>query len=72
MPTAFRCWSTAARPAVHMTIDVQRHRLRFLSSFTGHKLYGPTGIGVLYAKHKHLVAMRPYNGGGEMIREVSQ
>ena len=40
--------------------------------FTGHKLYGPTGIGVLYAKHEHLVAMRPFNGGGEMIREVAQ
>ena len=40
--------------------------------FTGHKLYGPTGIGVLYAKHEHLVAMRPYNGGGEMIREVAK
>ena len=40
--------------------------------FTGHKLYGPTGIGVLYAKHEHLVAMRPYNGGGEMIREVAR
>ena len=39
---------------------------------TGHKLYGPTGIGVLYAKHEHLVAMRPYNGGGEMIREVAR
>jgi cysteine desulfurase/selenocysteine lyase len=40
--------------------------------FTGHKLYGPTGIGVLYAKHEHLVGMRPYNGGGEMIREVAR
>ena len=40
--------------------------------FTGHKLYGPTGIGVLYAKHEHLVAMRPFNGGGEMIREVAR
>ena len=39
---------------------------------TGHKLYGPTGIGVLYGKHAHLAAMRPYNGGGEMIREVSE
>ncbi|UCF51873.1 MAG: aminotransferase class V-fold PLP-dependent enzyme, partial [Bradyrhizobium sp.] len=40
--------------------------------FTGHKVYGPTGIGVLWAKYDHLVAMRPFNGGGEMIREVSQ
>jgi cysteine desulfurase / selenocysteine lyase len=39
---------------------------------TGHKLYGPTGIGALYGKLEHLKAMRPYNGGGEMIREVSR
>ena len=39
-------------------------------AFTGHKLYGPTGIGVLYGKHEHLAAMPPFNGGGEMIREV--
>jgi cysteine desulfurase/selenocysteine lyase len=37
---------------------------------TGHKLYGPTGIGVLYGKHAHLAAMPPFNGGGEMIRDV--
>jgi cysteine desulfurase/selenocysteine lyase len=40
--------------------------------FTGHKAYGPTGIGALYAKPEHLAAMPPYQGGGEMIREVSQ
>jgi cysteine desulfurase/selenocysteine lyase len=39
--------------------------------FTGHKTYGPTGIGVLYAKKKHLDAMPPYMGGGEMIESVS-
>jgi cysteine desulfurase/selenocysteine lyase len=37
---------------------------------TGHKLYGPTGIGALYGKYEHLAAMRPFNGGGEMIRDV--
>jgi cysteine desulfurase/selenocysteine lyase len=37
---------------------------------TGHKLYGPTGIGVLYGKYDLLAAMQPYNGGGEMIRDV--
>ena len=42
------------------------------TSFTGHKLYGPTGIGALYGKYEHLVAMPPFNGGGEMIREVFQ
>jgi len=39
-------------------------------AFTGHKLYGPSGIGVLYGRHEHLTAMPPFNGGGEMIREV--
>jgi cysteine desulfurase/selenocysteine lyase len=60
-----------AQGAVHLDIDVQDLDCDFYA-FTGHKLYGPTGIGVLYAKHAHLVAMRPFNGGGEMIREVAQ
>ena len=57
--------------AVHLTIDVQDIGADFYA-FTGHKLYGPSGIGVLYAKHDLLVNMRPYNGGGEMIREVGR
>jgi cysteine desulfurase/selenocysteine lyase len=60
-----------AQGAVHLNIDVQDLDCDFYA-FTGHKLYGPTGIGALYAKHEHLVAMRPYNGGGEMIREVAK
>src|SRR6266849_5549536 len=60
-----------SQAAVHLAIDVQDIDCDFYV-FTGHKLYGPTGIGVLYAKHEHLVAMRPYNGGGEMIREVAR
>ena len=60
-----------AQGAVHLNVDVQDIDCDFYA-FTGHKLYGPTGIGVLYAKHEHLVAMRPYNGGGEMIREVAK
>jgi cysteine desulfurase / selenocysteine lyase len=60
-----------AQGAVHLPIDVQDLDCDFYA-FTGHKVYGPTGIGALYAKHEHLVAMRPYNGGGEMIREVAQ
>lgn len=55
--------------AVHLPVDVQDIGCDFYV-FTGHKVYGPTGIGVLWAKYDHLVAMRPYNGGGEMIREV--
>src|SRR5207247_4887555 len=57
--------------AVHLPVDVQDLDCDFYV-FTGHKIYGPTGIGALYAKHEHLVAMRPYNGGGEMIREVAK
>jgi cysteine desulfurase/selenocysteine lyase len=60
-----------SQAAVHLPVDVQDLDADFYA-FTGHKLYGPTGIGVLYAKHHHLVAMRPYNGGGEMIREVAR
>lgn len=55
--------------AVHLPVDVQDIGCDFYV-FTGHKVYGPTGIGVLWSKYDHLVAMRPYNGGGEMIREV--
>ncbi|MGY8631682.1 cysteine desulfurase [Bradyrhizobium sp. 14AA] len=57
--------------AVHIPVDVQDIGCDFYV-FTGHKVYGPTGIGVLWAKYDHLVAMRPFNGGGEMIREVSR
>src|SRR5437016_5998953 len=60
-----------AQAAVHLDIDVQDIGCDFFA-FTGHKLYGPTGIGVLYGRHEHLVAMPPFNGGGEMIKEVFQ
>src|SRR6201988_1092281 len=58
-----------AQGAVHLDVDVVDLDCDFYA-FTGHKLYGPTGIGVLYGKHEHLEAMPPFNGGGEMIREV--
>jgi cysteine desulfurase / selenocysteine lyase len=58
-----------AQGAVHLDVDVQDIDCDFYA-FTGHKLYGPTGIGVLYGKYAHLQAMPPFNGGGEMIREV--
>ncbi len=57
--------------AVHQIVDVRDLDVDFYA-VTGHKLYGPTGIGALYAKRAHLKAMRPFNGGGEMIREVSR
>jgi cysteine desulfurase/selenocysteine lyase len=57
--------------AVHQPVDVHALDIDFYA-VTGHKLYGPTGIGALYAKRAHLKAMRPFNGGGEMIREVSR
>jgi len=60
-----------AQGAVHLDVDVRDLDCDFYV-FTGHKLYGPTGIGVLYGKYKHLEAMPPFNGGGEMIREVSE
>jgi cysteine desulfurase/selenocysteine lyase len=55
--------------AVHLDVDVRDIGCDFYV-FTGHKVYGPTGIGVLYGKHDLLAAMRPFNGGGEMIRDV--
>jgi cysteine desulfurase / selenocysteine lyase len=58
-----------SQAAVHLDVDVRALDCDFYV-FTGHKLYGPTGIGVLYGKHAHLTAMPPFNGGGEMIREV--
>ncbi len=60
-----------AQGAVHLPVDVQDIDCDFYA-VTGHKLYGPTGIGALYAKHDLLAEMRPFNGGGEMIREVAQ
>ena len=57
--------------AVHTQVNVQELDIDFYA-VTGHKLYGPTGIGALYAKRAYLKAMRPFNGGGEMIREVTR
>lgn len=59
-----------SQAAVHSTVDVQDIGADFYV-FTGHKLYGPTGIGVLYGKREHLEAMRPFRGGGEMIERVT-
>ncbi len=59
-----------AQAAPHLKVDVQALDCDFYA-FSGHKLYGPTGIGVLYGKRKLLEAMPPWQGGGEMIRKVT-
>ncbi len=59
-----------AQAAPHLALDVAALDCDFYA-FSGHKLYGPTGTGVLYAKAEHLQAMPPYQGGGEMILSVS-
>src|SRR5438067_5215938 len=59
----------AAQSVPHMPVDVQDLDCDFLA-FSGHKMCGPTGIGILYAKKSILQAMPTYHGGGEMIREV--
>ncbi len=59
-----------SQSAVHMPIDVQDLDVDFFA-MTGHKLYGPSGIGVLYGKPELLDAMPPYMGGGEMIKDVT-
>jgi cysteine desulfurase/selenocysteine lyase len=61
----------ASQGAVHGAVDVQALDADFVV-FTGHKTYGPTGIGVLYGKAEHLRKMPPYQGGGEMISEVTE
>ncbi len=58
-----------SQAAVHLDVDVQEIGCDFYV-FTGHKLYGPTGIGALWGNYEHLAAMPPFNGGGEMIRDV--
>ena len=64
------CMIDGAQSAPHIRIDVQDLDCDFFA-FSGHKMYGPTGIGVLYGKEKYLSAMPPYQGGGEMIGTVS-
>jgi cysteine desulfurase/selenocysteine lyase len=59
-----------AQMVVHGKVDVQALDADFYA-FSGHKLYGPTGIGVLYGKAERLAALPPYQGGGEMIGQVS-
>ena len=60
----------AAQSAPHMPLDVQQMDCDFMA-FSGHKMYGPTGIGVLYGKEAWLEKLPPYQGGGEMIDKVT-
>ena len=60
----------ASQSIPHMAVDVQALDMDFMA-FTGHKMCGPTGIGILYGKREHLEAMPPYMGGGDMIRKVT-
>ncbi|GAB4511712.1 MAG: cysteine desulfurase [Roseibium sp.] len=60
-----------SQAAVHLPVDVQDIDCDYYV-FTGHKVYGPTGIGVLWAKPERLKALRPFNGGGEMILDVTE
>lgn len=59
----------AAQAVAHLAVDVQELDCDFLA-FSGHKVYGPTGVGVLYGKEELLQQMPPWQGGGEMISEV--
>lgn len=59
-----------AQSTNHLEVDVQELDCDFLA-FSAHKLYGPTGLGVLYGKREVLESMPPYHGGGEMIKEVT-
>jgi cysteine desulfurase/selenocysteine lyase len=64
------CMVDGAQSAVHLDIDVTEMDCDFFA-FSAHKLYGPTGVGVLYGRKTLLEAMPPFQGGGEMIKEVT-
>ncbi|MCB0562548.1 MAG: aminotransferase class V-fold PLP-dependent enzyme, partial [Phaeodactylibacter sp.] len=59
-----------AQSIAHFPIDVQALDVDFFA-FSGHKMFGPTGVGILYGKEEHLAAMPPWQFGGDMIRDVA-
>jgi cysteine desulfurase/selenocysteine lyase len=64
------CFIDAAQAVVHRNFDVQKLQVDFLA-FSGHKIYGPTGVGVLYVRNECYSLLEPYQGGGDMIETVS-
>ena len=70
MRMVYLCLIDAAQSIPHMKVDVQELDADFLV-FSAHKIYGPTGVGVLYGKEEWLDRLPPYQGGGEMIQHVS-
>ena len=64
------CLVDACQSIVHQPTDVKDINCDFLA-FSGHKVYGPTGIGVLYGKYEHLEKMPPYQMGGDMVKKVT-
>ena len=68
-PARWCCW-TRAQSVPHLPVDVRALDCDFLA-FSGHKMLGPTGIGVLWGRRELLEAMPPFLGGGDMIREVT-
>jgi cysteine desulfurase/selenocysteine lyase len=60
-----------AQSVAHLAVDVQANSIAISTPFSSHKIYGPSGVGVLYGKQALLEAMPPYQGGGDMIRLVT-
>ncbi len=71
MRAAFPVLVDGSQGAVHLDVDVRDLDVDFYA-ITGHKLYGPTGVGALYGKAEWLEKLPPFLGGGEMINEVTR
>jgi cysteine desulfurase/selenocysteine lyase len=71
VPRGFRFWWTARKGAVHAPVSVPDLGCDFYA-ITGHKLYGPSGSGAIWIARERMAEMRPFLGGGDMIREVGR